>query len=204
MSRENLLPVLILASASPRRFQLLKDHFKIIRFSRSIDENVGRGEIPKLYVRRMALEKWQSAQRSWTRKVHYPLLSADTTVVCEGRILGKPSSRSDAAKMLRRLSNRTHWVHTSFAIGWSSETRPMIMKTVSSRIRFRQLSSQELDQYLSSNEWRGKAGAYGIQGAALNFVDGIWGSLTSVVGLPVNESLQGVAQVLAHPPALKP
>lgn len=201
MSRKISRSTIILASASPRRHELLKDHFNLIRFVQAIDESVRRGEMPKPYVRRMALEKWRASQKSWTRSAHYPLLAADTTVVCGSKILGKAASKAEAKRILQSLSGREHWVHTCIAIGCSSERRPRIVKTVSTRIRFRRISSQEMNRYLASGEWRGKAGAYGIQGMASCFVDAIWGSLTSVVGLPVNESLQGVAQVLAHPPA---
>lgn len=194
---------IVLASASPRRKQLLSEHFDVKIFPADISEKPRADENPKIYVRRMAKEKWLAASQKWKSqnpRSNELLFSADTIVVLDSKILGKPKNARDAALMIKKLSGKTHEVLTAFCVGRIKKPRPQKLKMVSTKVRFRALSRDEISSYIRGGDWRGKAGSYGIQGKALEFVDQIQGSLTSVVGLPVTESIQAIAQAYAHPP----
>lgn len=184
---------LLLGSSSPRRKELLSPYFKLNIAVADIDETPKRKENPKLYVKRMAREKWIAlADRRRKRVKSSLLLTADTTVVQAGKILGKPETRKEAARMLKALSGKSHWVWTAVALGDISRNSPQKIILVGSRIFFKKLSREELALYLRSGEWQGKAGAYGIQGLAGGFVKRIEGSLSSVIGLPVAECLEWI------------
>lgn len=196
---------IILASGSPRRRDLLSYRFSLQTYSPDIDESIMRSEPPRHYVKRMALEKWLSAQTDLRKRKDYlkrdlVMISADTIVVFKNKILGKPTSRNDAHAMLKFLSGKTHFVYSAFAAGRLHTTQKPIVKMVSSSVRFRKLGKHEIDFYLRSKEWRGKAGGYAIQGLGAILVDKIYGSLTSIVGLPVNESIQTLVQLAAQLP----
>jgi septum formation protein len=202
---------LILASASPRRAELLRAagyEFDVVVMD--VDESIRPGEAPPAYVRRLAAEKSAAAQSSVVSGFPPPLrssaaelrragsrigegppegghalpviLGADTTVVVDGQILGKPRDDADAAAMLRRLSGRNHEVLTGVSIRQGAYELGRVETTV---VHFRALSEQEVAWYVSSQEGRGKAGAYAIQGLASRFIPRIVGSYSNVVGLPV-------------------
>jgi septum formation protein len=180
---------LILASASPRRAELLSTAgFTFDVQPADVDETPRASENPTDYVLRVARDK---AATCWTRRNGDPalcVLAADTVVVAEGRILGKPSSRDHAREMLDRLSGTTHLVHTGVVIRLANQDNEQdeeVAEVVTTRVRFIDLSDSEIDWYLQSGEAEGKAGAYGIQGRASRFVDWIEGSWSNVVGLPV-------------------
>ena len=178
-------PVLRLASASPRRRQLLAligvPH---VVTPADIDETPRAGETPAQYVQRLAAGK---AAAIWAIHQDLPVLGADTTVVIDGEILGKPESLADARRMLGKLSGRTHEVHTGLALQTSAGSSTGIAST---QVSFANLSAAQIDDYWASGEPQGKAGAYAIQGLGAVFVRNIGGSYTAVVGLPLYETAE--------------
>lgn len=182
----------MLASASPRRSELLRSaglEFDIV--PADIDESTRPGETPSDYVARLSTEKADAvAERVGGAAI---VIAADTTVDVDGRILEKPMDDPDARRMLRLLSGRTHLVHTGVtAVGpprdGAGEDRGSTI-VVETEVRFVELTDRAIDWYLATGEHAGKAGAYGIQGAAGAFVDRIDGSVTNVIGLPLAETL---------------
>ncbi len=176
-------PVLRLASASPRRRQLL-DLIGVAHVvtPADIDETPRAAEDPADYVLRLAREK---AEAVWRRHDDLPVLAADTTVVVDGAILGKPESEDDAFAMLSKLSARAHVVHTGIALRTAGGPRVELSST---EVHFAPLSRAQIRAYWASGEPQGKAGAYAIQGLGAVFVAGISGSYTGVMGLPLFET----------------
>ncbi|WP_028536754.1 Maf family protein [Paludibacterium yongneupense] len=185
---------LYLASASPRRRELLAQlcpHFE--RIHAEIDETPRPGEEAVAYAERMAREK---AVEGWRTVVESglpvrPLLAADTTVVLDGVIYGKPVDAADARRMLLAFSGNTHQVVTALAV---REGERMLQRTSITDVSFRALSADEIDRYLDSGEAFDKAGAYGIQGKACVFIERIAGSYTGVMGLPLFETAALLAE----------
>ena len=174
---------LILASASPRRTEIL--HQIGVRHQivpADIDETPRSGEMATDYVQRMALEK---AQHVMLSKDSTPVLGADTCVVCDGTIFGKPSHRDEAMDMLGALSGKSHWVHTAVAVAYQGDFALQISST---EVVFRKLSKQECLIYWETGEPIDKAGSYAIQGYGSVFVESIAGSYSGVVGLPIKET----------------
>jgi septum formation protein len=177
---------LVLASASPRRAELLRSAgFEFEIRAVDIDERVRDGETPAAYVRRLAAEK--SARVSSGRHAGRPpheivILAADTTVVVEGAILGKPRDDEEVAAMLRRLSGRRHEVLTGISLRRGATELGRVETTT---VYFSTLSDEDVAWYVASGEGRDKAGAYAIQGLASRFIPRIEGSYSNVVGLPV-------------------
>jgi len=170
--------MIVLASASPRRAELLRAAgFSFDVEPHSVDETVHPGESAETYVRRVAWEKVHSVRR----KSGTIVIGADTVVVVEGQILGKPAGNGEAVHMLRRLSGRTHEVLTGVVVAGDDVLEDVVRTTV----RFLPLSDGDIARYVASGEPDGKAGAYAIQGLASRFVDHIDGSYTNVVGLPI-------------------
>lgn len=186
--------VLVLASASPRRRELLAQlgvEFAVV--TSDVLEIPLPGERPEAFAQRMAREKaWDVARR-------FPdafVLAADTVVVVDHAIFGKPAGRDDACRMLQALSGRAHRVLTAVAL--IDPSRHIDEIIVQSWVEFRQLTAGEIDSYLDSGEPFDKAGAYAVQGLAKTFVRGIRGSRSNVIGLPLDE----VADLLRrHMPA---
>jgi septum formation protein len=181
---------LILASTSPRRRELLERVGVSIEIvAPEIDESALAGEEPAAYVRRVAAAKSAAvAGRAPDRWV----LAADTVVVIDGDILGKPDGPAGARAMLSRLSARTHRVITAFALrapGGDEAVREVVTE-----VSFRALGGDDIAAYLRSGEWRGKAGAYAAQGIAAAFVSGVRGSFSNVVGLPLSDVLEELAR----------
>lgn len=172
---------LILASGSPRRAELLTAAgytFEVV--PADVDETPTPGESPADYAMRIARAK---ATRVAAARSSDIVLAADTVVVGDERLMGKPTDRQDAASMLKVLSGRTHDVHTAVVVrgpGLNAE------ELVTTRVRFQPLSESEIEWYLETGEPEGKAGAYGIQGRASRFIDWIEGSWSNVVGLPIS------------------
>jgi septum formation protein len=187
--QEQQQPVLRLASASPRRRQLLEligvPH---VVLPADIDETPRIAELPGDYVVRLAREK---AQAVWARQSDLPVLAADTTVVVDAEILGKPESEAQAHEMLGKLSGREHVVHTGVALIANGEERAVLNSTL---VKFTALSREQIHAYWQSGEPQGKAGAYAIQGLGAVFVAGITGSYTGVMGLPLFETAQLLRQ----------
>jgi septum formation protein len=180
---ERKQPALRLASASPRRRQLL-DLIGVphVVTPADIDETPRPGEAGGDYVMRLAREK---AQAVWARHQDLPVLAADTTVVVDDEILGKPESAEDAAAMLRKLSGRAHFVHTGIALHTKHGLEADISTT---DVEFAELTDDMIRAYWASGEPQGKAGAYAIQGLGAVFVSDISGSYTGVMGLPLFET----------------
>jgi septum formation protein len=172
---------LVLASASPRRAELLRTAgFTFDVRPADVDETARPAEAPATYALRVARDKARAAADRMADEVW--ILAADTVVVVEGQILGKPSTDADARRMLSMLSGAVHEVLTAVVVRHgASETS----EVVSTRVRFTELSQAEIDWYVESGEPEGKAGAYAIQGLGSRFVDWIEGSWSNVVGLPV-------------------
>jgi septum formation protein len=171
---------LILASASPRRSELLRAagfDFQVV--PADVDERPLPGESPDTYVRRVALDKALAVAACLPDAV---VLAADTCVVVDDAILGKPADEADAASMLAMLSGRPHDVLTGVAVIGPAGTR---VESADSRVVFAPLSAGEIAWYVASGEPSDKAGAYAIQGLASRFVERVEGSYSNVVGLPV-------------------
>ena len=185
-------PLLILASASPRRQELLNSagiSFEVL--PSEVDEGFQEGEPPEEYVVRLARRK---ATKAGERHKDRWVLAADTVVVIDGRILGKPGDRQEAKEMLGVLSDQEHRVITGFCLlrGDSGKSRE---GTVTTRVRFKRLSSREIEWYLDTGEPFDKAGAYAIQGKAAFMVKEIRGSYTNVVGLPLTEVIEALQEM---------
>ncbi|WP_134726495.1 Maf family protein [Paracoccus luteus] len=177
------VPRLVLASASPRRLELLAQ-IGIVPDAvvpADIDETPRRAEDARDYARRMAAEKAAAVAASQPGVV----LAADTVVVVGRRILGKPADAGEAATFLRLLSGRRHKVMTAVTVAAGDAARHRLVETI---VRFRPLPAAEIAVYVACGDWRGKAGGYGIQGPAAAFAPWMQGSFTAVVGLPLAET----------------
>ncbi len=176
--------VLCLASASPRRRELLASIGVGVEVRPvDIDETPLPDELPEAYVLRLAREKALAGSRRST----LPTLGSDTAVVCDGRILGKPADRSEAATMLRLLSGRVHQVLTAVAVTGPAE---LLETCVTTRVFMREIDDSEMAAYWATGEPADKAGGYAIQGLASIFIERIEGSHSAVVGLPLYETAQ--------------
>ena len=179
---------LVLASASPRRRQLLADagvEFEIIESG--IDEQRRQGESGPDFARRMACEKALAVS---ARRPDALVLGADTIVEIRGEILGKPHDPPEARSMLRKLSGRVHQVLTGFAL--ARDGRVVESAVIASGVRFRKLSRAEVDRYIATNEPYDKAGGYAIQGEAGDFIAAVEGSTTNVMGLPIDDVIEAL------------
>ena len=186
-------PKLILASGSPRRLALLQQAGlePDALLPADVDETPARAESPRELVKRLARAKAEVARRTARNRDELKnafILSADTVVTAAGRrILPKAEVVDEAAACLRLLSGRTHRVYTAVCVVTPRDA--IRERLVETRIRFKRLSREEVENYLASGEWRGKAGGYAIQGLAGAFVVKLVGSYTNVVGLPLYESM---------------
>jgi len=187
-----------LASRSPRRRELLKQAnipFEVLLYREDVrrgvdvDETPQPGEDPRDYVLRMARTKAAAAglRLQQRRLPDYPVLCADTTVVLDGRILGKPADHAEALAMLTDLSGRSHEVLTAIAVMRHERLETRLSVTT---VEFAPISSARLRQYVATGEPLDKAGAYGIQGRAGAFVRQLSGSYTGVMGLPLYETVE--------------
>ena len=185
MSPELPAPVLCLASASPRRRDLLWQigvpHKAV---PANLDERTLAGGSPHDYVERLALEKAMAVRNRGER---LPVLAADTAVVLEGTIYGKPADRADALAMLGKLSGRAHQVITAVAL---ATERSVEVRVNTTSVRLRELTLAEREAYWQTGEPRGKAGGYAIQGFGAVFVESLSGSYPAVVGLPLAETAE--------------
>lgn len=173
---------LVLASGSPRRAEILRAVGWAFETSPAdVDETVRAGEPPEEYVRRLAREKAEAVART---RLFGLVLGADTTVVVEGEILGKPRDEEEAAEMLRRLAGRWHEVLTGVALV-RAETGRAAVGLERTRVRFAETTEEEIAWHVRTGELLDKAGAYAIQGRAALFIEAIEGDYWNVVGLPV-------------------
>jgi septum formation protein len=178
---------IILASASPRRRELLSQvGITADVHAVDIDESQKQDEPVLDYVVRLAKEKAQRGFEVVKNPEKLPVLGSDTIVEIDGELLGKPESRQHAKEILMRLSGRKHYVHTAVAIVMGGNT---LFKVNSTEVLFKTLRAQEIESYVASGEADDKAGAYGIQGLAAQFVKNINGSYSGVMGLPLFETV---------------
>ena len=183
---------LILASASPRRRELLERIGIAVEVRPAdIDETPIAGEAPKAYVARVAAAKCaaivDAPSDAW-------ILAADTIVQLDDEIFGKAADADAARAMLRRLAGRRHSVSTAFVLRHAGSDR-VVAELVTTSVDMIAMSDAMIDDYVASNEWRGKAGAYAIQGIAAALVAGIVGSVTNVIGLPLSDVVAAFARV---------
>ncbi|WP_319826058.1 nucleoside triphosphate pyrophosphatase [Thalassovita sp.] len=184
---------LILGSGSPRRRELLAQIGVVADDIRppEIDETPNKSELPRPYCSRMAREKVQAVPADAGDVV----LCADTTVALGRRIMGKPRNAGEAAEFLLAMSGRRHKVITAVAVRRDGR---LWERDVVTDVRIKRLSDEELNAYLATNDWQGKAGGYGIQGPAGALIPWISGSFTAVVGLPLAETA-GLLQAAGYP-----
>jgi len=174
----------VLASASPRRIELLKN-IKIypkITYSSKINEDIISKENPRKYCIRIAKNKALKALEKYPEEF---ILSADTIVFCSNKIFLKPKDKEEAKKFLAFFSGRKHNVLTCVCLAKKNLIK---VKKVFTKVTFKKLNTQEIEEYLLTNEWKDKAGAYAIQGYAEKFIKRINGSYSNVVGLPLFET----------------
>jgi septum formation protein len=182
----------ILASASPRRIELLKLlGLDFIVMPSGADESFQQGETPQAHVLRLSADKAALAAAAHPGNW---VLGADTIVVIDGEVLGKPADPDEARQMLKKLSARAHTVFTGFTIA-RQEPRLLISEAVASTVLFRAISEDELAWYVRSREPYDKAGAYAVQGQGAFFIRGIRGSYTNVMGLPLCEVVDVLKKV---------
>lgn len=191
-----------LASRSPRRRELLKQvglNFEVVllredlKRGADVDETPLPGESPERYVLRLACAKAELAalytgKRAWLAR---PVLAADTTVVCDGRIIGKPADRTAARETLRMLSGRQHEVITGIAVALGNRVEQAVSL---SKVWFRAIAGAEIERYVATGEPLDKAGAYAIQGRAAAFATRIEGSFSGIMGLPLAETTDLLAR----------
>lgn len=174
----------VLASASPRRIELLKNIkiFPKITYSSEINEDIINKENPRKYCIRIAKNKALKALEKYPEEF---ILSADTIVFCSNKIFLKPKHKEEAKKFLVFFSGRKHNVLTCVCLAKKNLIK---VKKVFTKVTFKRLNTQEIEEYLLTNEWKDKAGAYAIQGYAEKFIKRINGSYSNVVGLPLFET----------------
>lgn len=199
-------PRIYLASQSPRRRDLLKQigvNYEMLllrsdpRRNVDVDETPHAGELPEAYVKRVCEAKasagWAALQ--FRNLPPFPVLAADTSVILDGEIIGKPGDREEAAAMLRRLSGQQHQVLSAVAVAFDERIETRLSATA---VTFAALGEERIHRYLLTNEWNDKAGAYGIQGHAGKFVQHIEGSYSGVMGLPLFETAE-LLQAFGYP-----
>ena len=174
----------ILGSSSPRRLELLKqiNFYPNEIFKPEINEDPQKKELPILYVKRMAKEKMDVVKKKFPNDL---ILTADTIVYVGRRIIDKTNEQSKAIKFLELLSGRRHRVSTAFNLFCKDKIDSL--RVVTSVVKMKRLTDNEIKSYIETNEWKGKAGVYKIQGSAEKFIQFISGSYTNIVGLPLNQ-----------------
>ena len=208
-----------LASQSPRRRQLLEQlgasmGCEVVVLAPDADEDaealerVLPGERPQDYVQRVTLLKLEAGiarlrKRYAGNQQAWPILASDTTVALSDEILGKPENAKDARRMLKSLSGRSHWVHTAVAVGFGPGEQQVVQALSSSKVEFIELSDAWIDWVIQTGEPMDKAGAYAIQGHAGSMIKRIEGSPTGIMGLPLHETRQLLAQVIGEKTGLE-
>jgi len=184
----------ILASASPRRQEMLRSvGLKFKTIPAHVDEDYIEGESPQQHVRRLAQEKAQFIAQKYPKAW---VLGADTIVVIDGLILGKPKNKTQAKGMLKKLSDREHKVFTGFTVAQVA-SKVSHSDVVQSTVKFKKISAAELDWYIACDEPYDKAGGYAVQGKGAYFIKSIRGSYTNVIGLPLGEVLETLKKLEA-------
>ena len=184
---------LILASSSPRRKELLEQvglSFEV--FSPDIDESVLDGESIEAYVKRLAQQKAQAVLTQFPDAV---VIAADTSLVLDHKIIGKPESKQHAFEIWSALSDRSHEVLSGICVADRSQSTIQAVRT---KVTFQKMNIKDMERYWATGEPMGKAGAYAIQGYAAQFIPRIEGSYSNVVGLPLYETLQLLNEAIAR------
>lgn len=185
------LPEIVLASGSPRRSEILTSvGWKFTKDVPDVDESEIAGEAPEVYVERLARTKAEVIAAAYPAM---PVLGADTTVVLNGQIIGKPLDLDDARRMLRMLSGNWHDVLTGVAVVADGETHSGVQRT---SVKFAAMSEAEIEYLVELGSPLDKAGAYAVQAQAALFIEGIEGDYWNVVGLPINLVYRLVSQVV--------
>lgn len=190
---------ILLASASPRRQRLLGAlglEFKAV--PSNVDESIPHGIAPRAFAISMADQKAEAVAAKLNYADESLVIGADTIVVLDGRILGKPVDRADAARMLRALSGRTHTVITGLAI--KQKGASLWLDAEETKVTFRPLSEEWIREYVGTGSADDKAGAYGVQEMTAKFIERVDGDLSNVVGLPLSLLRAGLIATLAHDP----
>jgi septum formation protein len=180
-----------LASSSPRRRELLNQiavNFDVIAVD--VDETRFEGESPQTYVTRVALAKAEAGSIKVNGQL--PVIGSDTSVVVQGKVLGKPASDEDARAMLTMLSGAEQQVLTAVAIVTENEQKILLNEN---KVRFANLSDDEIEWYLATGEGKDKAGGYAVQGLAAQFIEYIEGSYSGIMGLPLRETAVLLKQI---------
>ncbi len=195
VKKENVQMV-VLASRSPRRVELLKQiGIDCMVLPADVNESAQADESPVDYVMRLAEQKALAVSKSIKSDYTYlPIVSADTTVVINSEVLGKPENDEDALQMLKKLSGKKHEVHTAVAVYLRKKIKVILSTTI---VDMMPLTQAMMDAYIVTGEHRDKAGSYGIQGNAGAWVKHIEGSYTGVMGLPLYETLQLINKITA-------
>jgi septum formation protein len=185
--KTSVAPVIYLASRSPRRVELLQQiGILCVTLPADIDETQSLNESPIDYVMRLARQKAEACLQALNSEQRLSqIIAADTTVVLDGQVLGKPEDDNDARLILTRLSGRVHQVHTAVALAFNNKIEVVLSTTV---VEMMDLSVAQIEAYIASGDHRDKAGSYGIQGAAGAWIKRIEGSYTGVMGLPLYET----------------
>lgn len=181
---------LILGSGSPRRREIVSAlglPFRVL--AADIDEERHSGEAPLAYLERIATEKLARVRERLGSAPHAAILVADTTVVLDGDVLGKPSDVDDAVRLFSRIAGREHSVYTRYALGLPGEWGARLARTVQTQVHIRAAEPDEIRAYASTGEGLDKAGAYAAQGIGAFFIERVVGSYSNVVGLPACEVL---------------
>jgi septum formation protein len=180
---------IILASASPRRAELLRQiAVSFQQLPVDINEALKSGETPVEHVVRLAREKAQAgAELAQQQNIHLPVLGADTIIELDAEVMGKPIDAAHARVMLQKLSGKTHHVHTAVCLIYGEMQTSALS---SSRVEFAQLDPAQIERYVASGEPLDKAGSYAIQGAAAQFIRALHGSYSGVMGLPLYETAE--------------
>jgi septum formation protein len=197
---------LVLGSGSPRRREIISAlglPFQVL--PADIDEAVRPGEAPLGYLERIATEKLAAVRQRLATAPHAAILVADTSVVIDGDVLGKPSDVEDAARLFSRIAGRVHSVYTRYAIGLAGVPGVSVARTVETQVHIRAVDGAEIRAYAATGEGLDKAGAYAAQGIGSFFIERVVGSYSNVVGLPACEVLAdlrglGLVSTLAFEP----
>lgn len=174
---------IVLASKSPRRSEILGKFVEnLIIDSLEIDEKINLDFSPQVNVMSLSLEKASGISKVYPEDI---VIGSDTIVYYDGNILGKPIDYEDAFKMLRLLSGKTHSVYSGYAILKSSDNRKVVGYE-ETKVKFKELTDETIEDYLNTEEYKGKAGAYAIQGYGAVLVENITGTYENIVGLPIS------------------
>lgn len=187
---------LVLGSGSPRRREIVSAlglPFQVL--AADIDESVLPGEAPLPYLERVAAQKLAGVRARLGETPHAAILVADTSVVIDGDVLGKPSDIDDAVRLFSRIAGRVHSVYTRYALGLAGEVGVRLARTVETLVHIRAADAAEIRAYAATGEGLDKAGAYAAQGIGSFFIERVVGSYSNVVGLPACEVLSDLRQL---------